>query len=211
LSARTALQAAGQLELFDASPPPLCLHYSAARGLPARIAEFAAWQAEHGSFGSMLRAHAWTPSMGGAPDSPADRCQAAVMSVDLRRHPRDGDRGLKCRCTAADAYLYRGACRCCDWEGVPRPGLEAENLAAEDALDHAWPGWRDLPAVVQKPDNPKSAPRWLERVTAAYPAGWLEAGGPIRTWRQPLGTRHVPGYGPFGGYDAGVLAEQESS
>ena len=38
------------------------------------------------------------------------------------------------------------------------------------------------------------------------PVGWLEAGGPIRTYRQPKGCRHVPGGAPGGGYDlsAGV-------
>lgn len=207
---RTRRPGPGQLGLFTPAPArpaglPLCLYDSPARGLQARAAEFEAWKAQHGSSGSQLRAHAWTLGIGGGPGKSTARCQAATLSVDLRQPLRGEDHGLECRCTDADVYLYRGACRGCAWEGEPQPGLGSENLAAEDALDHAWPGWRDLPVIHRKPGSPKAAAGWLERVTAEYPAGWLEAGGPIRTWRTGLGTRHVPGYGPFGGYDAGVV------
>lgn len=212
---RAAVMTAGvfvqdELDLFG--PPetpallPLCLYRSAARGVAARAAEFEAWQVQHGSFGSLIRAHAWTSRAGAGPDTLTDRCQAAVLAVDLRQPVRGEDPGLECSCTEADVYLYRGACRRagCAWEGPPRDGLDAENPAAEDALDHAWPGWRDLPVLDRSPDDKKAAARWLERVTAAHPAGWLDAGGPIRTWRTGLGNRHVPGRAPGGGYDVGV-------
>jgi hypothetical protein len=211
-----------ELDLFgDPDAPevpslPLCLLGSQARGIAARTAEFEAWEKQHGSFGSLLRAHAWTLQIGGAPGTLTDRCQAAVLSVDLRQNLKHPVEGLECDCTGADEYLYRGACRCCDWEGPPRPGLAAENLATEDVLDHAWPGWRDLPVVARPPDGrgtestgnrkrDEARDRWIAHVSALYPAGWLEAGGPIRTLRKgPYGHRHVPGATPFGGHDIGV-------
>jgi N12 class adenine-specific DNA methylase/superfamily I DNA/RNA helicase len=101
-----------------------------------------------------------------------------------------------CQPTVLTAHLgdsldlrYRGACRGCDWEGEIRP---RENPATEDAHDHAFPGWRDLPAVEQIPRTPKARERWMREVTSMYPPGWLERGGPVRTLRKPGLTRHHP-------------------
>ncbi|PRX66179.1 hypothetical protein B0I32_106315 [Nonomuraea fuscirosea] len=92
--------------------------------------------------------------------------------------------------------LYRGACLGCDWEGETR---ERERDAVEDAHDHAWPGWRDLPGVKPSKSNYE---RWLSDVKRAYPPGWLEAGGPIVTIRADSRfSRHSPGRAPGGGYD----------
>jgi Family of unknown function (DUF6349) len=198
MTAAIQLDIFGVLEDVAQDRPPLCLYRSQTRGLHARGAEFAAWQEEHGRFASVLRAHAWHPGAFGDADSPTSRCQASVLSVDLRP---DASYPMACDCTRANALLYRGACRHCDFEGTPRDG---ENPAAEDALDHAWPGWRDFPVVAPVPGDPKAKPRWTGELAQAYPPEWLEAGGPIRTWRQGLGTRHVPGRTPWGGYDAGV-------
>jgi hypothetical protein len=102
--------------------------------------------------------------------------------------------------------VFRGACRGCDWEGPVQGG---ENPAAEDACDHAWPGWRDLPPVSRPPSagpgtsaaEREGVARWAEIAGLACSPGWLEAGGPIRTLRGPHETRHVPCRTPFGGYD----------
>ncbi|MEV0617645.1 DUF6349 family protein [Nonomuraea sp. NPDC050404] len=92
--------------------------------------------------------------------------------------------------------LYRGACLGCDWEGETR---SRNGDAVEDAHDHAWPGWRDLPAVKVPKSNYE---RWLAEVKRAYPPGWLEVGGPIVTIRTDSRfSRHVPGRAPGGGYD----------
>lgn len=92
--------------------------------------------------------------------------------------------------------LYRGACLGCDWEGETR---RRHGEAVEDAHDHAWPGWRDLPAV-QRPKS--NYDRWLTEIKRAYPRGWLEAGGPIVTVRPDSRFgRHEPGKAPGGGYD----------
>jgi hypothetical protein len=92
--------------------------------------------------------------------------------------------------------LYQGACLGCDWEGETRA---RNGDAVEDAHDHAWPGWRDLPAVQQPKANYE---RWLTEVKRAYPPAWLEAGGPIVTIRSDSRfSRHLPGRAPGGGYD----------
>ena len=194
----------GQLDLFAAieeaklGGPAPTLYGSPTRGLTARADEFAGWRAAHGSFGSTGRSHAWTVCLT-CPDTPTERCQPTVLSADLRC---DCDRYEQCSCLGD--LMYRGACRRCDWEGEPH---DRENAAAEDACDHAWPGWRELPVVSAVPEERKKRAAWVERVTELYPAGWLEDGGPIRTARSRGGTRHVPGRTPFGGYDLAGVAE----
>lgn len=158
--------------------PPTLLG-SPARGLPARAAEFSAWRPAYGSFGSHPRSHAWTLACT-HPGEPASRCQPTVLTA-----------GPQCshdwrqRCQAAGDLLYRGACRACPWEG---PARDRENPATKDACDHAWPGWRDLPAV--EPNDPKALASWTRRVTALYPPGWVEDGGPVRTRRAEGAGRH---------------------
>jgi hypothetical protein len=191
---------AGQLDLLalveDAklSAPAPTLYGSAARGLAARAAEFTAWRDAHGSFGSFGR-HITRP------DTPTGRCQPTVLSADLRC---DCDRHEGCCCVGE--LMYRGACRHCDWEGEPR---ERENTAAEDACEHAWPGWRDVPVVPRVPEERSKRAAWVDRVRELYPAGWLEDGGPIRTARSGYGTRHVPSRTPFDGYDMAVVDRDE--
>ena len=190
-----------QLDLFAAieeakvDAPAPTLYGSPARGLAARTAEFHAWRAAHGSFGSVGRSHAWTVQLT-CPETATVRCQPTVLSADLRC---DCDRYDECCCVGD--LLYRGACRHCDWEGQP---YARENAAAEDACNHAWPGWPDVPVVPPVPEERKKRAAWVERVLELYPAGWLEDGGPIRTSRSCRGIRHVPDRTPFGGYDLAV-------
>lgn len=106
-------------------------------------------------------------------------------------------------CMCVGDLVYRGACLHCSWEGTTRP---SENQAAEDAHDHAWPGWRALPIAPRPPETAATArnqarTRWVKTITVLYPPGWLEAGGPIRTTRHRSGTRHIPNHTGFGGYD----------
>jgi hypothetical protein len=185
------LEAATQQRAFDEAPS---IYGDTIRGYWRRIAAVTAWTAEHGHFDSNLRSHAWRPACG-SPDRPAEAaatCRPAVLTADLRCHHHNED----CHCVGG--LVYRGACQHCDWEGEVR---DAENGAAEDAHDHAWPGWRELPIVPRRPENQKAQPTWIERVSAVYPIGWLESGGPIRTVRQKYGTRHVPNATGFGGDD----------
>lgn len=213
-----------------------CLYDSPAQGFAVRVAEFALWCDAYGSFGSYRRSHAWrtrSVHFHGRPDDVAryqlDRHEPVPLGCDLRRdRHRDGTWEPVPSCGHdADAEVhpdlfrglkYRGACRKtgCDWEG---PVRDSENTAVEDGLDHAWPVWRDLPTVPRAPDlggnpNPYGKARqtldaWIAKVNAVYPAEWLESGGPIRTLRRPMETRHVECHTPFGGYDAAAPMEPE--
>jgi len=219
-----AVPGPGQASLLDvleesklAAPTPCLYRTGKARGLAARLAEFDAWKDEYGNWGSLRRSHAWTghslpPGVvlhRTYEDMLLDRCEPAILAADLSR--RDSDPVPPCGCDGP--MLYRAACRGrgCTWEG---PERERENPAAEDGLDHAWPGWRDLPAVPGIPDvssgtsarDRKTLAAWAEKVNAVYPDGWLGAGGPIRTVRDsPRGGRHVPARTPYGGYDLAIV------
>ncbi|HKT03735.1 MAG TPA: DUF6349 family protein [Rugosimonospora sp.] len=182
------------VEVSGPQPTAPSLYGSPARGLAARTAEMRAWRARHGNPNSIRRSHAWEVHIT-CPDTPTERCQPTVLSADLRCDCFD-------ECYCVGDLLYRGACRGCGWEGEPRDG---ENAAVEDACDHAWPGWRDLPVVPRVPEDAKRHAAWAQRVAARYPANWLVDGGPIRTRRSGLGTRHVPGRTPFGGYDLAAV------
>ncbi|WP_157254840.1 DUF6349 family protein [Nonomuraea typhae] len=128
----------------------------------------------------------------------ADRCRIAVLTADHRpRGPWRIERDL----LGPGALYYRAAClRCDDFEG---PARERENDAVEDAHDHVFPGWRKLPVLEPLPYDAtdRARSRWIEQAVRAYPAGWFDQGGPILTYRNPGGTRHVPGRAPGGGYD----------
>lgn len=211
-----------QMDIFDLiekpkPPPPLHtlpapgLFGSPARGLLEREEVWQQWKRDHGHFDSISRSHAWHEAPAHAPSwGPTEDHLTGVLSCDLRCNcPVPVWRGIAleprpgmCSCVGAD-LLYRAACTC-GWEG---PVREDENHASEDVVDHLWgPGWRELPAVPKPPEDKKLMPRWIAAVNALYPTGWLEAGGPIRTERGPMGRRHVPGRSGFGGYD---LAHEE--
>lgn len=196
------IEAAAVQRAFDEASS---IYGTDARGYFQRLAAAAMWTTAHGHFDSIHRSHAWHAACG-SPDQPAAAtatCRPAVLTADLRCSHYDED------CSCVGSLVYRGACLHCDWEGGVRAD---ENTAAEDAHDHAWPGWRDLPIVPRRPENPKAQPRWVETVQDAYPAGWLEAGGPIRTDRAPYGTRHVPNHTGFGSYDlCGTVARQRAA
>ena len=144
----------------------------------------------------------WRPAICAPRKAVAGGCQPTAL--ERRDDPRQGDTAM------------RGGCLTCGWLGPVRPGHYDEQGAIEDAHDHAFPGWRDLPIVphVARLGNDQRESKQLaklaEHVRLIYPTGWLERGGPIRTLRRPMGTRHVPGYAPTGlGYDmcAGVECE----
>ena len=207
-----------------------CLYDSPARGLAARAVEAVLWRDAFDNFGSSGRMHGWDPDSGiryaderDLSSWQLDRCEPSVMTCDLRGSEKDpvppcGHTKDSGPAAGIPGHLYKCGClgRGCDWEGPARGG---ENAAVEDGMDHAWPGWRDLPTVRPLPEGAKvfdvaSTPRqsaahkafanWVAEVNGVYPEFWLENGGPIRTLRRPLESRHVPGRTPFGGYDLGV-------
>lgn len=197
---------ADQLDLLDLIPKPeptlpRSIFGTPSRGLRARLAEYEQWQEQYGNFGSSPFSHGWKSWMTLGGDH-TDRCYPVILSADLRPFVTGhiGPGGL----------LYRGECTGCDWEGPVR-GCEAE--AVEDAHDHSWPGWRDLPIVPRPPNvgmNPKArhaaVQKWLAEVTKVMPAGWIETGGPIITERDELGRRDVENRTGMGGFDLAARA-----
>lgn len=101
---------------------------------------------------------------------------------------------------------YRGACLGCTWESDDH---DTKNAAVESAHDHAFPGWRELPAVLPAPKaaayNEDTWDRWFAKVAPAYPAGWFDQGGPIVVLRSEA-TRHRPRQAPGGGFELVRLA-----
>ncbi len=88
--------------------------------------------------------------------------------------------------------------------------LDRENDAVQAGMDHAWPGWRSLPVVTERPHHGKpEIQHWLDTVTAAYPPGWVRAGGPVRNARPPYATRPHFNAG-LGIWDIGVATRTAS-
>ena len=182
-----------------------------ARGYRARVAAYQQWVEVHGHFDSFRRSHAWHAHSGGPGRLAATgACRPTILCADLCCHHRDQD----CYCVGGDDLLYRGACLHCQWEG---PVRKSENAATEDAHDHAWPAWRDLPLVPRRPEaatsrkQKEAIARWATQIDARYPSRWLQSGGPIRTSRIGCGTRHIPDHTGFGGYDMCGEARPERS
>ncbi|MEQ1698954.1 MAG: DUF6349 family protein [Ilumatobacteraceae bacterium] len=101
------------------------------------------------------------------------------------------------------AIMYRGACLGCGWAGTAH--ADDENAAVEDAHDHSWPGWRELPIVPRRPDDTKAQDKWRTQLTTIYRAcgldvdHWLAPDAPFRTARVRCGTRSHSTH--RGGYD----------
>ena len=208
-------QAAGQLDLFAeyeaaeqqrrAAEAP-SLFDASHQGYFTRIAALQQWKQDYGNFGCYQRSHAWHAELTAQAEQPTEACRPTILMADLRCDHFDGD------CMCVGDLVYRGACLHCPWEG---PVRDEANLAAEDAHDHAWPGWRDLPIAPRRPESGTNSKhrqalaRWTKTVTDTYPDQWLESGGPIRTSRRRYGTRHIPNHTGFGGYDlCGEVVDQ---
>ncbi|MER7043642.1 DUF6349 family protein [Streptomyces jumonjinensis] len=92
---------------------------------------------------------------------------------------------------------YRGGCLSCLWEGRPHTGggsNRALNCAVEDAHDHAFPGWRDLPVVpdLKSSGSPYGSQRLWRQTADLYPADWLDRGAPRLVRARRRGDAHDP-------------------
>lgn len=194
--------------VFDQAPS---IFGDTARGFFARVAAAQQWDETYGQFDCLRRSHAWRDEIGGAGFgrgrmAVAEMCRPVTLTADLRCDD------YRENCSCVGHLVYRAACLHCEWEGDIR---DDHNSAVEDAHDHTWPGWRELPIVARRPEagtskkHTDAMQRWVEAVNDVYPAGWLEAGGPIRTARGHYGTRHVPDATGFGGYDLCGQVEPE--
>ncbi|MBS2964945.1 bifunctional DNA primase/polymerase [Actinocrinis puniceicyclus] len=86
---------------------------------------------------------------------------------------------------------YAAFCRDCAYLG---PWHGSEEAALQDGFDHAFPGWRELVPVVaamtyNETQNKTAYAQWRQSIVELYPAGWVEAGGPVLIARNRRGTR----------------------
>lgn len=144
---------------------------------------FEEWKRIHGSFGCFGRSHMWHLGFKGTMTAtPGHNMQILDADLDWTRPTR-----VACECGwLSDIH-------------------ERESPCVEEWHDHAWPGWRGLPVVPEevRPAGggvgaDKKATQW---VTDRYPTDFQKPGAPVITMRNGIGTRHVPGYSPWGGFD----------
>lgn len=109
-------------------------------------------------------------------------------------------------CFCVGDLLYQANCPDCRWHHIS----DDENDVVTAWHDHAWPGWRDLPALPAKlrgqMGNQKMSPKVETWLGDNYPPDFRIDGAPILTVRGNLGQRSVPRYSPYGGYDIAVDA-----
>ena len=182
------------------------------RGYEQRAWEAREWSLDYGNFNCIDISHGWWSWYWNRP-STAQAGREYCQPVAMHAHLSCGCKAhweKPCPCQNVGGSFHRGMCTWCDWEGENRA---SEKEAVYDALDHSWPGWRDLPVLNSRPitassaKDKKIADRWLANAESLYPLNWIRQGGPILTAREPLGTRDIPDGSGFGGYDVGIPRE----
>lgn len=100
-----------------------------------------------------------------------------------------------------DAWPVRIHCDPCHWYTI----TDGDNAAIEAWHDHALPGWRSLPTLPDTLRGKMGGTKMTREVSiwlkTNYPQNLQIPGAPIITRRGNFGTRHVPSYSPYGGYD----------
>jgi len=190
--------------LAEMDAPPLLAPWEATLDIyPAGEYERSldAWVREHGSFGAAFRYPGWR--------------------VEWYSSLGDGGRGhthylistYAAAATSAQAQRTRRVRSICDACGWGSPVSLSEHAAVAAWHDHAWPGWRDLPVVplavaprgggmsARGAIDKKAAARARAWVADHYPTEWQVDRAPVITERMYPGTRDVPDYSPWGGFD----------
>lgn len=153
--------------------------------------------------------HTWGPALCmDLPGATVDGHTFTAYTADLRCTCSFGYRTVTefedaggCQCPGT--LLTKAVCDGCSWHHI---GTESQ--AVEAWHDHTFPGWRELPMFPVKlrgsmGSRELTAKReaWLEE---NYPERYRTPLAPILTSRQKFGTRHVPAYSPYGGFDLAV-------
>lgn len=129
-------------------------------------------------------------------------CMWDYHQVDEGQRPRLVSERIPCECVGG--YLHLIVCDTCELHWID----EGWNTVVEAWHDHAFPGWRDLPILPAKlrgqMGTRKMNPKLEEWLEGNYPTEFRVPGAPIRTDRGGSGTRHVPEYSPYGGFDLSV-------
>lgn len=194
-----------------AAPPwagPAPLHFTVDYHRPADLkAAWEHWNFLHARDRPRVDRHIWRPGSPIDPHGEVGGHRLVSFTADLRCMPWEHKYvdGERVRCSCVGDLMCQGICEPCEWHVI---GSEAQ--VVESWHDHAWPGWRELPVMPhmarvrdQSGRFTKPALAWIEE---HFPAEWQIPGAPIITERQLHGTRHVPDYSPWGGYDISSTA-----
>lgn len=186
--------ARARLDEWDGAPLRFTVDYYSPAALDAA---FEHWCFLNGRFGSIDRSHMWHRSLWDREDAAFGDHSIAVFRASLWI-----ERGVE----GPSVSPVQAICEPCGWHHICGDDSEA----VEAWHDHAIPGWRELPVMPaqvrvrdEKGRFTKLAQKWIE---VHYPEHLQVPGTPIITERTPLGTRHVPGGSPWGGYDLSATA-----
>lgn len=162
------------------------LGYTSEYYTPDELADaFERFVLENGRFDCYGQSHMWRPAIARNPLTVAGH---ELHVLHASTHCSHGDRDDLAGCGGAQAN-----CPTCRWNVIDHD----ESHVIEAWHDHAMPGWRDLPTLPGGLSL-KRQQTWLEE---HYPPEWQIDGAPVLTLRSGIGTRHVDGRSPFGGYD----------
>lgn len=170
---------------------------------PAELdAAFAHWRFLNGGYDSFALSRMWHRAIAVPGGVVVDDHTFDLFTADLRcRHDASPDR----RCACVGDLAHQAVCEPCKWHQITYD----ENAAVESWHDHAVVGWRDLPivpATIQLSNDKGLTGSALAWIDEYYPTHMRFPGAPIITERPRLGTRHVPGRSPWGGYDLSQTA-----
>lgn len=164
------------------------LGYTSEYYTPDELAEaFERFVLENGRFDCYGQSHMWRPAIARNPLTVAGH-ELHVLHASTHCSHEDRDHDDLAGCGGAQAN-----CPTCRWNVIDHD----ESHVIEAWHDHAMPGWRDLPTLPGGLSL-KRQQAWLEE---HYPPEWQIDGAPVLTLRSGIGTRHVDGRSPFGGYD----------
>lgn len=186
-------EARGRLDEWAGAPLRFTTDYYPPEALDAA---FEHWCFLNGRFDSFQRSHMWSRITWNRDEVEYGPHRIALFMANLPPE-RDAE--------GPGGGLYQAICEPCQWHQI----CGDENKAVEAWHDHAVDGWRELPIVparVRVRDDKgltALARKWIE---VHYPPRMQVPGAPIITERQPMATRHVSGYSPWGGYDLSSTA-----
>ena len=129
-------------------------------------------------------------------------CRWDYHGINDGQRPRLVAERIPCECVGN--YLHLIVCDTCELHWIDPDW----NVVVEAWHDHAFPGWRELPVLPPKlrgqMGNNKMNPKLEDWLDTNYPEHFRIPGAPILTNRGGTGTRHVPNYSPYGGFDLSV-------
>lgn len=129
-------------------------------------------------------------------------CMWDYHQIKEGQRPRLISERIPCECIGS--YLHLTVCDTCELHWIS----DDWNTVVEAWHDHAFPGWRSLPTLPTKlrgqMGTRKMTPQLEDWLEEHYPPEFRVTGAPILTDRGGSGTRHVPDYSPYGGFDLSV-------